>query len=148
MKVNESKTHLCLFYRGDTTPITLTLNGVNLTSNKTIIILGVIFDSKLQWAEHISQSIKCSIRALNAIRLIRKFFTKKELLSLVTSNFYSILYYNSKIWHIPTLKATLKQSLLSTSAKALKVCCSSYEYNLSFNDLHMWKSDPRKNDEL
>ena len=61
---------------------------------------------------------------------------KKELLSLVTSNFYSILYYNSEIWQIPTLKTTLKQSLLSTSAKALKVCCSSYEYYMSFINLH------------
>ena len=121
MRVNESKTDLCLFHRGDTTPISISINGVNLTSNKTINILGVIFDSKLTWADHISHAIKCSITALNAIRIIKRFFTKKELLSLVTSNFYSILYYNSEIWQIPTLKTTLKQSLLSTSAKALKV---------------------------
>ena len=136
MRVNESKTDLCLFHRGDTTPISISINGVNLTSNKTTNILGVIFDSKLTWADHISHAIKCSITALNAIRIIKRFFTKKELLSLVTSNFYSILYYNSEIWQIPTLKTTLKQSLLSTSAKALKVCCSSYEYNMSFINLH------------
>ena len=34
------------------------------------------------------------------------------------------------------LKTTLKQSLLSTSAKALKVCCNNYEYDLSFINLH------------
>ena len=53
MKVNESKTDLCLFHRGDTTQITLELYGKSITSNKTINILGVIFDSKLQWADHI-----------------------------------------------------------------------------------------------
>ena len=110
-------TDLCLFHRRDTTPISISINGVNLTSNKTINILGVIFDSKLTWVDHISHAIKRSITALNAIRIIKRFFTKKELLSLVTSNFYSILYYNSEIWQIPTLKTTLKQSLLSTSAK-------------------------------
>ena len=31
MKVNESKTDLCLFYRGDTTPIVLNLNGTTLS---------------------------------------------------------------------------------------------------------------------
>ena len=85
--LNESKTDLCLFYRGDTTPITVTLYGQIIKSNKSINILGVIFDSKLQWSEHISHSIKRSMKALNAIRLIRKFFTKRELLSLITSNF-------------------------------------------------------------
>ena len=76
------------------------------------------------------------MKALNAIRLIRKFFTKKELLSLVTSNFYSILYYNSEIWHLPILKSTLKQNLLSASAKALRVCNGTIDYNMSFIDLH------------
>ena len=117
MKVNESKTDLCLFHRGDTTPISITLNGATLISNRTKNILGVIFDLKLTWADHISHAVKRSIKALNAIRIIKRFFTKKELLSLVTSNFYSILYYNSEIWHLPTLKTTLKQSLLRTSAE-------------------------------
>ena len=76
------------------------------------------------------------MKAQNAIRLIRKFFTKRELLSLITSNFYSILYYNSEIWHLPTLKATLKQSLLSASAKALRVCNKSNDYYVSFNNVH------------
>ena len=36
-------------------------------------------------------------------------------------NFYSILYYNSEIWHIPNLKPELKQKILSASANALKI---------------------------
>ena len=104
MPVSESKTDLCLFHRRDTTPIVLNLNDVILTSNKTINVLGVIFDSKMQWADHVAHTIKRSTKALNAIRLINKFFTRKELLNLVTSNFYSILYYNSEIWQLLTLK--------------------------------------------
>ena len=127
---------MCLFHRGDTTPITISLEGVNIISNRTINVLGVIFDSKLTWADHISHAIKRSNKALNAIRIIKRFFTKRELLSLVTSNLYSILYYNSEIWQLPTLKTTLKQSLLSTSAKALKVCCKNYANDLSFINLH------------
>ena len=49
---------------------------------------------------------------------------------------FALLYYNSEIWHLPTLKTSLKQSLLSASAKALKICCCNYEYNLSFINLH------------
>ena len=76
MKVNEAKTDVCLFHRGDTTPISLNINGTTITSNTKINILGVIFDSKLQWSEHISHAIKRATGALNAIRLIRKLFHK------------------------------------------------------------------------
>ena len=51
-------------------------------------------------------------------------------------NFYSILYYNSEVWHLPTLKTTLKQSLLSASAKALRVCDGNNDFYVSFNNLH------------
>ena len=106
MKVNEQKTDLCLFYRGDTTPISITLNNQVIKSNKTINVLGVIFDSKLQWADHIAQAITKSFDALNAIRLIKKNFTPKELFQLITSKFYLLFYYNSEIWHLPSLKFT------------------------------------------
>ena len=91
-------------------------------SSKTINVLGVLFDQKLQWSDHIASCIAKSNRALSAIRLIRKFFTTKELLQLVTSNFFSILYYNSEIWHLQSLKVNLKQKLLSSSARAIKTC--------------------------
>ena len=136
MKVNESKTDLCLFHRGDSTPITLNLYGKMIKSNKSINVLGVIFDSKLQWADHIAHALKKSFKALNAIRLIKKIFTQKELLSLITSNFYSILYYNAEIWHLPTLKTTLKQKLLSASARALRVSTKVIDFYQSFNILH------------
>ena len=136
MKVNESKTELCLFHRGDSGPITVNINGNEVTSKKTINILGVIFDSKLQWSDQVAHSIKRSMNALNAIRLIRRFFKRDELLNLLTSNFYSILYYNSEIWHLPSLKPTLKQKLLSASARALKVCNKYTDNNVSFEAIH------------
>ena len=54
----------------------------------------------------------------------------------MTSNFYSILYYNSEKWHLPTHKTTIKQSLLSASARPLRVCSRNYDNYISFNDLH------------
>ena len=136
MKVNDAKTGLCLFYSKDTTPIQITLNNVTITSSKSINVLGVIFDQKLQWSEHISNCILKSSKALNAIRLIRKFFTTKELLQIITSNFYSILYYNSEIWHLPSLNVNLKKKLLSSSAKAIKTCVKYCTNDVSFLRLH------------
>ena len=89
----ENKTELCLFYKKDCAPIAISLNGTIITSSVTMNVLGVIFDSKLQWTQHIAKAISKSNSALHAIRLISKYFTTRELLDLLTSNYYSILYY-------------------------------------------------------
>ena len=76
--------------------------------------------------------------AIGAIKLIKRFFSKKEILQLITSNFYSVLYYNSEIWHIPSLnKNTLKQKLLSVLAKALKISMYYPDPMISFANIHV-----------
>ena len=142
MKINDSKTCLCLFYNKDTTPIEIKLNNSTIRSEKNKNVLGVIFDQKLQWSDHIAQCISKSSKALNAIRLIRRFFSTKELLQIITANFYSILYYNSEIWHLQSLNANLKQKLLSSSAKAIKVCAKHCTNEYLFLRLHeMYKRE-------
>ena len=84
LKVNESKTELCLFYKKDCAPIAINLNGTIIASSVTMNVLGVIFDSKLQWTQHIAKAISKSNSALHAIRLISKYFTTRELLDLLT----------------------------------------------------------------
>ena len=136
LKVNPAKTEICLFHKSDTTPIIIETPTSQITSKQTINVLGVIFDTKLQWSPQVANSIKKANSALNAIRLIKKFFNFTELLQLLTSNFYSTLYYNAEIWLLPSLKAQLKQSLLSTSAKALKLCMFYPDPMTSFERIH------------
>ena len=83
-----------------------------------------------------AQTIKKSWRALQAIRLIKKYLTKKETKQLLTSNFYSILYYNCKIWLMPSISPRLKQQLLSASANALRPLNNVSDLQLSFEQLH------------
>ena len=78
MKINESKTCLCLFYNKDTTPIEIILNGVIIRSSKTINVLGVIFDQKLQWTEQIAHCTANSSKALTAIKMIKKKKTQRS----------------------------------------------------------------------
>ena len=76
--VNEAKTELCLFHRNDVAPITIRINNCNVKSKKVINVLGVLFDSKLSWAPQAELSISKANRALNAIKIIRKFFKGKN----------------------------------------------------------------------
>ena len=99
-------------------------------------VLGLTFDNKLQWIPQISRAIKGANKSLQAIKLIRKYFTKSEIVQLLTSNFYSKLYYGAEIWHIPTLNQNCKKLLLSASANALKLCNNFYDPSLSYLDLH------------
>jgi hypothetical protein len=64
--------------------------------------------------------------ALHAIRLVKGYLTLMELKNLKTANFYSTLYYNSEIWHLPKLNPILKNHLLAASTTALKLCTPSY----------------------
>ena len=70
LKVNDSKTELCLFYRADAQPIQIEINGSVILSKPTINVLGVIFDSKLQWGSQIEGVIKKSNKAKHAIYFI------------------------------------------------------------------------------
>jgi hypothetical protein len=69
------------------------------------------------------------------IRLIKKYFTRDELCTLLTTIFYSILYHNSDIGQIPTLNWNSKQQLIAASAKALRLCINDHNV-YSYNDIH------------
>ena len=136
LKVNESKTEMCLFHRSYLRIINLAINNINITSTPQINVLGVTFDSKMQWSEQVANTIKKANKSLIAIKLISKYFCTHEIKNLITSNFYSVLYYNSEIWHLPKLAPYFKNLLLSASAKALKLCTHSYTQEMSFIELH------------
>ena len=112
LKVNVSKTEMCLFHRSQLKIINVNINNIIVKSTPHINVLGVTFDSKLQWTEQVANSIKKANKALLAISLIAKYFNSNEIKNLLTSNFYSVLYYNSKIWHLHTLSPQHNQSLL------------------------------------
>ena len=78
-------------------------------------------------------TIKKANGALYAIKLIKKYLYQVEILTLLTANFHSILFYNSKVWHIPALKPELKQILFSAYANAFQNTPDRYE---SFVNIH------------
>ena len=137
LKINESKTELCLFSRNDVAAMVMSVNGVDVSTKSEINVLGVLFDSKLQWGPQVQKTLTKANKALNAIRMIRNYFDQEDLLRLITSNFYSVLYYNSEVWHLPTLHQSLQNQLLSASAKAIKLCTKTTDmWMISYKELH------------
>jgi hypothetical protein len=135
LKVNEKKTELCIFHRNKNTDGDLKIDNTTIQSKSEMNVLGLTFDSKLNWGPQVSRAIKGANSSLQAIKMIRKYFKTNEVIQLLTSNFYSKLYYGSEIWHLPTLKSNCKKLLLSASANALKLCNAFYDPSISYVDL-------------
>ena len=63
---NKSKTEACLFYKNDQPLIKLRINNERIRTKAAMNVLGVLFDSKLQWAEQVSQTINKAKIALRS----------------------------------------------------------------------------------
>ena len=136
LKVNTDKTEFCMFHILDTQKFSLTIDDKVIESKKEINVLGVLFDSKLNWSSQVTNSILKANKNLQAIKIISKYFTPSNLIKIATSLFYQRLYYGASVWLSPTLSPISKQKLLSASANCLKVCSKNYTLDSSFIDLH------------
>ena len=134
--VNECKTEVCLFHSNDQPLITIKLQNSVITSQRSMNVLGVSFDSKLNWQIHVANTIGRAKKALFALRLLKRYFNQTQMRTLLDSNFYSVLYYNAVIWLTPNLTSDLKQSLLTISANALRNCLMHSSLDVSFENIH------------
>ncbi len=85
LKVNIEKTEIVIFYRTDTATTSIKLNEVEVHTKKQMSVLGVIFDSKLEWSFQVENSVKKARCALQALRVLNRYFTTAERLILITS---------------------------------------------------------------
>ena len=50
-------------------------------------VLGVVFNSKLNWQIHISNAISKAKKSFYALRLVKKYFNETQMRTLIDSNF-------------------------------------------------------------
>jgi hypothetical protein len=144
--VNDSKTEVCIFHRKIKTEIEIELDGFQIKSKQSIKILGMTFDSHLSWDEQINLSIRNANRSLFALKVIKKYFNKTELKDLVTSLYFSQLFYGSEVWHLPDLSFLQKKKLKNVSANTLKVCLFNVSPFASHTEIHnITKRSPPEN---
>ena len=137
MQVNSKKTEFCIFHKTDIQVQRIKLFDETIESKKEIKILGVIFDSKLTWHNHISQAILKCKKTLQAIKLISINFTIDEKINMITSLFYSRLYYGAEIWLIPSLKYNIKKKLLNISTQALRIAAEDVFHTFNAEEIHV-----------
>ena len=127
---------VCLFHRNDQPKLYITLDNTIIESNKEMNVLGVTFDSKLNWSSHIGKAITKAKKSLYAVQLLKKFFNQTQMRTLLDSFFYPVLDYHSVIWLSPEINCQLKQALLSVSANAVMSCLMYNNTEISILKIH------------
>jgi hypothetical protein len=81
------------------------------------ICLGVLLDNLLSWDRQVEKVIIESRKALQAMKVVREYFSTEERVKLVTATVFSSQYYASEAWLLPKLKEELFRKLSSQSVK-------------------------------
>ena len=98
MIVNQDKTESVAFTRNNPERITLQCGSNNIATGEGIKVLGVYFDEKLTWKNHIRNTINKMNRLTNALKFLRKRLTCEQFLKATTSQFYGLCCYGSPLW--------------------------------------------------
>jgi len=89
------KTEIVTFHKTVTSGIKL--NKVEIHTKLQMSVLRVVFDSKLYRSLQVENSVRKARNGLQGLRLLSKYFTISERLTLIMSFFYSCLYCGSLV---------------------------------------------------
>ena len=107
-KLSASKTSVVLFPRKKDTNLNIYINKTKINLCKFAKFLGITFDQKLNWTQHINNVIDRCKKRLNILRCINKALIR------------SILEYGCEAFD--SASNTIKQKLDSIQYQALKIC--------------------------
>ena len=130
MKVNATKTELTIFHKSLNTSGRIKVDNSWIDSTQDMRVLGITFDSRLDWAKQVDESILKARKSAQALRRLKDYFTDKEKNTLVTSLVFSKMYYGSEIWLLPNLKERYFTRLYSQSGRSLKIVNKNMSYRL------------------
>ena len=80
--------------------------------------------------------IRESNQNLYAIKIISKYFNKEETKTLLTSLYYSKLYYGSEVWHLPSRSEAQNKKLKYASANAIRSCNNTLTIFNTHTEIH------------
>lgn len=131
------KTEAVVFSRKHSDRLTTVVDicGTKITTKEEMKVLGIIFDSCLTWNTHIRETLKKCNSKLGVLKKIRKRFTADQFLQIVTSQYYSQLYYCALVWLGDSTLSILKKRINSAHYRPLRIALKDYSYKHSRVDL-------------
>jgi len=133
MIVNSSKTEIMQMYPrpGDELLTTIKVGDSVVDTVKSMKVLGIIFDQKLEWGPHIDNLKKKMTSINNGIKLIRRKLSKNQAITVVTAQALSILYYASVVWLTPYISRKQERRVESIHYKSMRMVIKDYRQRIS-----------------
>ena len=126
MVVNKSKTELLYSSRSKTTEFVVTVGDALIESKKHIKALVILLSADLSWTQNLDHSIARSRHVVHHLKYLRKWLTLDEMIKLVSSQYFSIVYYNAPLW-IGSLDAASWKKLNSVHYRALRTLLGDFK---------------------
>ena len=99
LSLNIEKSHFMIFSGGrHVNPISLEINGIQLSQVNDVKFLGIMMDDKLTWKKHIEHISNKIAKSIGIMYRLKPFVNKETLLSLYYTLVYPYLTYCCIIW--------------------------------------------------
>ena len=108
--VNPDKSLIMLLQKSTKKVIqeTLQIDNNEIKSENSVTLLGITIDNRLSFDDHISKLCNKASMQLNAIFILKKYMSQKELEVVLNSFIYSNFNYRLLVWHFSTTKSVKK----------------------------------------
>ena len=106
------------------------VDGVKLSSKKTLRVLGLEFDDQLSWQNQIQRSIAGCQSMKPSLRRLRTKLKDSELLQVISSHYFARLYYGSEVWYACS-SAKHKKMIASAHYYALRLVVNDFKSKMS-----------------
>ena len=103
----------------------LNIDGNQVTSEKSVKLLGINIDNKLSFIKHVSSLCKKGSNQLNAINRLRKYLGVKEKEVLINIFVYANFNYCPLIWEFCSAKSVRKIKQIQT--RALRILYNDFD---------------------
>jgi len=105
----------------------ITIGDINIETKSDMKVLGVIFDNHLRWEAQVKSIVSKCRSKLSALKRIRNKFSMDQFLKILTSQYFSQLYYCAPLWLNSETRWNLKRIINSAHYKGLRIATRNFK---------------------
>jgi len=133
--VNESKSEAVVFTKHGQTTAQIDICGTSIVTKDRMKVLGIIFHCNLSWEPQIRYVLKKCKSKLGVLKKTQKSFSVDQFLKIITTQYYSVLYYCSAVWLSDQTPARLRNLVNTAHYRPLRIALRDFESKLSKAEL-------------
>jgi hypothetical protein len=130
LKVNEEKTEVVFFGRKNNKTTPVVINGKEVTPKSSMRVLGICFDEKLNWRQHILEVSNKIKRNIYGLSRLRGYLSAEDTKIVAKTCVLPKLYYGSQIFLTPSLNGDSRRQLKSAERAVINAVEGGQDWTL------------------